>query len=319
MIEPNWLGTKVPHRVLCAAGHEAEPRPGDVNRGIGLCVICAGKDQSVAWRLFLQLVAERGGEVLEPKPLGVNTPHRVRCSVGHETKATPSYVRVGGGICPVCAPTSTARAEQRFRSFVEASGGRVLEPQWLGAKKPHRVICAHGHETSPRPFDVQQSGCMCRVCSGHDSAASWRAFQDRVTELGGTVAEPKWLGNKVPHNVVCAKGHLSLIRPNNVQQGGGICRTCAYKVWDVFYVVANDAARAVKFGITSYDPRARLRHHRADGFDRVVTTITDMPEAPELERKIITSLRSAGAEAIAGREYFDLSALPMILRVVDNW
>lgn len=319
LIETEWLGTKVPHRVICAAGHETAPSPGDVNRGGGICKICAGKDQGAAWALFCQLIVERGGLVLEPKPLGVNVAHRVLCPEGHETKATPSYVRVGGGMCQFCSPTSTTRAEAQFRSLVDTLGGSLLEPSWLGSSKPHRVRCRHGHETIPRPNDVRTTASLCRICAGHDSDTSWRAFQERVAELGGITIEPAWLGNKKPHRVACAEGHRSLIRPNNVQQGGGICRTCAYKVWDVFYVVANDADAAVKFGITSYDPRARLRYHRSDGFDRVIKTITGMPEAPDLERKILTSLRSAGVMAIAGREYFAMGALPFIMRIVDAW
>jgi hypothetical protein len=319
LVEPQYLGAKVGHRVVCAAGHDVTPRPGCVNRGVGICKICAGKDQVTAWNLFRQLVAEQGGQVMETAPLGANTPHRVRCAEGHETMATPSSVRVGLRFCHLCRPTSTARAEIQFRELVSALGGSILEPVWLGNSKSHRVRCSKGHETAPRPNDVKTTGSLCRVCAGHDAEASWLAFRVRVTELGGMVVEPAWLGNKRPHRVLCAKGHASLIRPNNVQQGGGICRICAYKVWDVFYIVANDAAGAVKFGITSYDPRARLRFHRADGFDRVITTITGMPTAPELERTVITSLRASGVTALTGREYFSISALPLMLCIVEDW
>ncbi|MFE3577851.1 hypothetical protein [Streptomyces vinaceus] len=160
---------------------------------------------------------------------------------------------------------------------------------------------------------------LCRVCAGHDSATSWEEFQGLVAKQGGTVAEPVWLGNKGQHRVVCKEGHACVVRPNNVQQGGSICRTCAYKVWDVFYVVANDQAHAVKFGVTSHDPRARLRFHQADGFGRVLQTISDFPDAFPLERAILARLRMASLSPIRGREYYDLAALPLIMDAIEDW
>lgn len=319
VVEPAWLGAKRPHRVICAQGHETTPTPSSVvNQGTG-CIVCAGKDQGAAWRLFCQLLEERGGQVLDQKPLGANKPHRVRCPEGHETTATPSSVRVGLGFCHLCGLTSAARADRQFRDLVAAQGGRVLEPAWLGTKTPHRVVCRLGHETTPRPNDVQQTGNICRVCGGHDPETSWREFQTLVATQGGTVIEPAWRGNKKPHRVVCPKGHECAVRPNNVQQGGSICRTCAYKVWDVFYVVANDSTGIVKFGVTSHDARARLRTHRTDGFDRVLRTLTGVTDAFDLERAVLRALQAAGVIPTRGREYFDVSALPAILGIVDDW
>lgn len=89
--------------------------------------------------------------------------------------------------------------------------------------------------------------------------------------------------------------------------------------WDIFYAVANDAAQTTKFGVTSHDARNRLQHHRRGGFGRIVITITDLPDAYELEQSIIATLKLAGIEPVRGREYFDLSALPVILDIADNW
>jgi len=81
----------------------------------------------------------------------------------------------------------------------------------------------------------------------------------------------------------------------------------------------NDDARVVKFGITSHDPRARLRSHRANGYKRVVKTITGVVDAQNLEAAVLTSLHLAGIAPVKGREYFDVVALPSIVAVVANW
>jgi hypothetical protein len=137
--------------------------------------------------------------------------------------------------------------------------------------------------------------------------------------LGGTVVEPAWLGNKKPHRVVCGVGHECAVRPNNVQQGSSICRTCAYKVWDVFYVVTGESLRMVKVGVTSHDARARLRTHSNAGFTHVVKTIAGLADAAALERKVLEFLRTEGIAPVRGREYFDITTLPLIMRIVDDW
>lgn len=319
VLELAYLGGKQRHRIICAAGHRVALRPSEVvNRDVQ-CRICAGNDQETAWRLFCQLVEERGGQVLEPVPLGSNSPHRVICPEGHLTTAIPSYLRTRGGMCTICGPTSTIRAEQEFRSLVAAMGGTVTESAWRGASTPHAVACREGHATKPRPSDARISGSICRVCAGHDSEVCWREFRDRVAELGGRVLETAWLGNKEQHRVICGEGHATTVRPNNVDQGAGLCRFCKCKVWDIFYVVADDAAQTVKFGVTSHDPRARLRFHEVDGFTRVIRTVVSLPDAADLERVILAALKSAGVKPVRGREYYDLEVLATILDIADGW
>ncbi|MFF4098846.1 hypothetical protein [Streptomyces sp. NPDC001903] len=55
------------------------------------------------------------------------------------------------------------------------------------------------------------------------------AFRARLAEAGAQLLEPVWLGNAAPHRVRCPAGHLCTPRPSNVQQGQGLCRTCARK------------------------------------------------------------------------------------------
>lgn len=55
------------------------------------------------------------------------------------------------------------------------------------------------------------------------------AFHTRLDDAGAQLLEPVWLGNATPHRVRCAAGHVCAPRPSNVQQGQGLCRTCARK------------------------------------------------------------------------------------------
>jgi hypothetical protein len=322
VLEPFWLGKDKPHRLLCREGHECSPRPGDVRGGKGICRTCGGKDPFAAERRFRERVAAQGGVVLELVWLGLHAPHLVKCAQGHETRPMPSnIVHKGAGICRVCAVRDPVTAQRQFCERVAKLGGTVPEQAWRGVDAAHRVICAAGHECAPRPSELKQGGGLCRVCAGNDPADADRKFRKRVEALGGRVIEPTWLGNKASHRVICAEGHECAPRPNDVTQGGGICRLCAGKHWDVFYVVSNPMLYHLKFGITSGDPRPRLGAHATNGFTVVHRLLTGLPgtTAPDLEAVVLATFQLAGEMPVRGREYFDVSLLTLVLDIADNF
>lgn len=183
ILEPEWLGSDRPHRVLCAAGHAGMPRPSDVKQGDGICKTCAGTDSHVAEAAFRARVEELGGTILEPAWLGAIKPHRIRCAAGHEVRRPPNSIQQGGGLCRTCAGNDPKIAEAAFRARVAELGGVVLEPAWLGVKTPHRIRCALGHVSTPRPTAVQQGGGICRHCIGK----AWDAFYIVLDEAGENV------------------------------------------------------------------------------------------------------------------------------------
>ncbi|MFZ4266571.1 hypothetical protein, partial [Streptomyces arboris] len=192
--------------------------------------------------------------------------------------------------------------------------------RWLGSNVSHRVRCANGHACTPRPIHVRQGGGVCRVCVGTDTQAAETAFRARLAELGAVLLESKWLGSNSLHRVQCARGHVCTPRPHDVQSGHGICRTCAGKAWDAFYVVRDGGADVVKFGITSGDSRPRLAHHARQGFTEVLRLRERIVDdgARELELAVLAALRDAGEAPVRGLEYFPGRALPLVLDLVDS-
>ena len=180
-----------------------------------------------AARIFRERVEARGGRVIEPTWLGFAKRHRIICGEGHEWALRPSAISQGVGLCGVCAGNDPRTAERRFRMLVEQRGGRVIEPRWLGARTPHRVLCGNGHPSTPRPNDVQQRGGICPICSGCSSGEAERLFRDRVAALGGVLIESAWLGKDRPHRARCAEGHACAPTPSSVRAGHGICLVCA--------------------------------------------------------------------------------------------
>jgi hypothetical protein len=105
--------------------------------------------------------------------------------------------------------------------------------------------------------------------------------------------------------------------PSSVEQGQGICRVCAGRGWDIVYVVADVGTGRVKVGVTSGDPRPRLKDHRRRGYTTVVRTV-EREDAQAVERAVLAALAAALYRPVKGREYFDISALDLICAVVDS-
>lgn len=320
LLEPAWLGAYRPHRVRCSAGHECQPRPNAVQQGRCICRTCTPhNDPARAEVAFRARLTELGATLLEPGWLGSHKPHRVRCAAGHQCMARPGYAQIGQGICRACARRDPATAEARFHVRLAELGAALLEPVWLGAAKPHRVRCVAGHECRPRPDHVKAGIGICRACAGNDPATAETAFRARLAELGATLLEP-YQNVTTPHRVRCAAGHECYPAPRHIRGGSGVCRLCAGMIWDVFYIVLDTDRHRLKFGITSGDPRPRLGVHRSAGYREVVKLLTGLPgtAAPDLERSVLAALRLAGERPIKGREYYDSSALALVLDVADH-
>lgn len=321
LLEDKWLGSQTPHRVRCAAGHECSPKPNCVNGGQGVCRTCAGNDPRAAEAEFRDRLEELGATLIEPTWLGRARAHRVICVNGHECSPSPGSVKQGQGICNACVGKSSSVAESKFRARLAELGATLLESTWLGGNTPHRVICAKGHDCTPRPSNVRAGHGICEACANRCAKTAEASFRARLQELGAVLLEPKYLGGNTPHQVQCAAGHACSPRPNHVIYGHGVCRFCANKEWDTFYVLGNEEATLIKVGITNGAGRQRLTRHRRDGFTTTVRLLRNLPAgiAFGLETDVLAALRLARERPARGREYFPEHVAALVLDIVDHY
>lgn len=321
VVEPEWRGAIVKHQVRCPAGHACYVIPHMLPRRNRMCLECPLPASIAAREKFRARVEELGGQVLDTEWRGSRQKYAVRCAEGHLSLIWPIGLHQGRGICRVCAGFDPHGKWEAFKAHVKQLGGVVLEESWKGKDEPHACLCPMGHKCMPRPGHLDKGIGICRTCAGNDPRAAEAAFRSRVKELGGEVLQPVWLGSDKPHRVRCQKGHDCAPAPQSVRQGHGICRLCAGKTWDVFYIVADEEAGNVKVGITSGDPRPRLGIHARDGFSSVVRLMESLPGdlAPRLERAVLAALRDARETPVRGREYFPSHVLGLVLDIVDQW
>lgn len=320
LLDTEWHGSKKKHRARCAKGHECYPRPNSVQQGQGICRICAGMDSGAAEAAWLARLATLGAQPLEPYT-GALVPTLIRCANGHENRPQPSSVAFGNGACVTCAGKDPKAAEAAFLARLASLGATPLYGEWAGSNNRHHIRCSVGHDCYPRPRVAARGGVLCLTCAGYDPIASEARFRERLAELGAAPLFEHWAGSNRPHRVRCSVGHESTPRPSDVFQGNGICRKCAHRDWDVFYLVVNDEQRRIKFGISTGDGRPRLRTHRASGYKRVVRLLTQLPGdvALEMEQAVRSTLRLAREVPEQGREYFGIHVLGTVLDIVDNY
>lgn len=274
-----------------------------------------------AWTRFRNYVESLGWEVVATEWLGSTKPHAVRCTKGHVTHPLPGAMQSQRQTnCNVCYGRGGA-ARDRFYARVAELGGTVLESKWHGVNNNHLVRCPVGHEHRIRPSSVRIGRGICRACAGHSPAQAELDFLARLVAMNCTPTYDKWLGARHQHDVLCPEGHECRPCPNDVQQGQGVCKVCAGKVWDAFYVVYNPDTDVLKFGITSGDPHSRVRHHVGKGYIEVLRTFRDLPadEAKGLEDELMNLMRCADVAPVQGREYFSGATLNVILGTVDAW
>jgi len=123
----------------------------------------------------------------------------------------------------------SADVERRFRETVILLGA-VFAPGafYQGANTAVTLICRLGHICNPWPASVQRGRGVCRTCTGTDRAVAEAAFWVRVVELGATPAPGAvYRGANTAVPLICAKGHTCNPWPTSVQQGHGVCGTCA--------------------------------------------------------------------------------------------
>jgi hypothetical protein len=185
---------------------------------------------------FRARLEELGATLLEPEWLGCEKKHHVRCATGHDCYPMPKTVRAGSNPCSVCAhrdqavfrrrPRKSVAAEQAFRERLARMGAELLEPEWLGSGKRHRVRCSAGHDCSPKPAEMQRGKGACPVCSRRDPAAAEAAFRARLAVLGAEPIGP-YVNSGTKVHVRCSAGHDCHPVPNSVVRGVGPCRICA--------------------------------------------------------------------------------------------
>jgi hypothetical protein len=268
---------------------------------------------------FRERLGRFGVVLLEPQWRGATARYACRCPAGHLCSVSPHKLGQGRRPCTECPEAVDLAAEQKFRDAVAQAGGTVTG-EYVDTRTPVEVTCRDGHKNKIFPTGLTGHG-ICKTCAGKDPADCERRFREAVAALGGT-CPGIWVNAATPISCICRVGHACSPHPSSVLRGQGLCCVCAAGgEWDIFYVVTDPDRYRVKFGITTRDPRPRLRTHASQGFTQIIKLAAELPgsAARDTERAVKAALAMAGEKPVRGTEYFDVSCVALILDVADSW
>jgi len=169
-----------------------------------------------------ELARGRGGECLSEAYINNSIKLHWRCAKGHEWKATPAHIAMGGW-CPLCCGRNNPRDLERMRAMARDRGGECVSTVYRRNEVKLRWRCALGHTWSATPSGII-SGHWCPQCGGskpktiqdmrhvaaaRDGECLSRTYRNAVTKL-------RWR---------CKDGHVWWAVPSSVM-GGTWCPKC---------------------------------------------------------------------------------------------
>lgn len=160
---------------------------------------------------------------------------------------------------------ASLHAEEKFRLRLNELGATLLEAEWLGWSKPHKVRCVEGHVVSPCPGKVITGQGVCMKCarSGNARRATQKSnasrsfksqmrFNEELVKLNAELLEMKWRGVSHRYQVRCWCGYEGTALARSILSGLGFCLACVGR--DPKAAEARFFARLVELGATPMGP-----------------------------------------------------------------
>jgi hypothetical protein len=164
-----YLGCRVHHQFVCAAGHRWSAMAINIMKGTW-CGRCARRSKAERMRsdpqglAKLQAVARaKGGACLNEQYEGVQARYRFQCGAGHVWKAVGARV-LAGSWCPQCNLERQRLGIEVMAAIAHERGGRCLSDRYINVRHHLQWECSHGHVWKTSPAAILR-GCWCPACA----------------------------------------------------------------------------------------------------------------------------------------------------------
>lgn len=210
----------------CAEGHTWRAVGSDVLRNRSWCRRCHYDGMGHSLEEMQREAANRRGECLSRKYLGLRTKLTWRCQEGHAWSTTPAIV-MGGSWCVKCTSPKLNSIE-KVQAMVEAKGGRCLSERYLGSGVKLEFQCKKGHSWWTTPNCIQQ-GSWCHECT-NTKHGDMEKMHDLARKQGGRCLSNEYVNNHTKLQWRCRKGHEFWMKPNHIASRNSWCPICRGKV-----------------------------------------------------------------------------------------
>jgi len=163
-----------------------------------------------------ELARKHGGECLSEAYINNSVKLHWRCAKGHEWKATPAHIAMGGW-CPLCCGRNNPRSLERMRAIAQERGGECLSRVYRRNEVKLRWRCALGHTWSATPSGII-SGHWCPQCGGSQPKTIGDVRRVAATKDGECLSRT-YRNSKTKLQWRCKEGHVWWAVPGSVMAG----------------------------------------------------------------------------------------------------
>lgn len=215
LMASEWAGADAHYHFKCSKGHEFERLGASVlYKNATACPECKREELRERW---MEIVRERGGQLVGDEFTTVAKRYRLRCAKGHEWEALGQQI-VAGRWCRRCvAEANSARLLDRkglarLREAARSKGGRCLATEYVGTAARYELECSFGHRWQTKGSFIL-AGHWCPVCARAENAGRQRRsdglqrLQAAAASRGGVCLSENYTGRMSRYQFRCAAGH----------------------------------------------------------------------------------------------------------------
>lgn len=145
----------------CAEGHKWNAVPQNILRAKSWCPKCA-RVALLNIEEMKVLAKKRGGQCLSKEYIGISSPLKWECAVGHQWEVAPAGIKFRNTWCPYCA--GKRKTIEDMDRLASARGGTCISVQYKNPTTKLAWKCSYAHEFYATPNKVQQ-GSWCPICA----------------------------------------------------------------------------------------------------------------------------------------------------------
>lgn len=226
VIEPEYLGHKIKHRLRCKNNHEWNTTPAALSRGHECGQCYRGGLRTVehlhtcAKKLGLECISERN----ESAPMDFSC----RCGMTITRWACDIFEGKGCYFCTDAIPPNNAKERLRYLEFkLAARGALLLDKEYRGNKEKINIQCNQGHHFSCSFNKLFSAKSWCPQCLNRQRQFEAQPLMKHVQSKRGVLLSQMPSAWDQLCTFMCEKGHTWNAKAGAVRDKKSWCPTCS--------------------------------------------------------------------------------------------
>jgi len=171
--------------------------------------------KKLTYEYVKEKIEKIGYKLLSKEYKNASVKLEIKCSKGHQYKATYNHFRQGER-CPVCCNNQKYSYNYIKKQF-EKEDYKLLSDKYENGLVKLKVECPEYHQYEVKYNNFQQ-GNRCPICAGTQKL-NFLYIKNQIENVGYRLLSKKYKNVKTKLEIECPKGHQYNVKYNKFQQG----------------------------------------------------------------------------------------------------